>query len=326
MSVVKKVFQFVAASLALWMLLTLASAAALSPADLLNNGRLDDAVRDLKVRIQNSPKDAEAYHLLARAYFHLQKWDQSIAFSERAVALAPNNAQYYLWLGRAYGEKAEDSNFITAAGLTKKVRAAFEKAVELDSSNVDAASDLAEFYLEAPGFMGGGTDKARREADRLQHLDAARAHWVNARIFEKKKDNLNAEREYYAAINDSGNDASYWLNLASFYRRVNRIPDMERAIGKATQADKKKSNIFYDAATLFYRTGRNLPAAANLVRKYLTSNAPSEEAPAFQAHYMLGAILEKEGDKQGAAAEYRASLNLASDYKPAQEGLRRVSQ
>jgi len=48
------------------------------------------------------------------------------------------------------------SSFFSAAGLAKKVRASFERAVELDGSNVQARSDLAEFYMEAPGVMGGG--------------------------------------------------------------------------------------------------------------------------------------------------------------------------
>ena len=68
----------------------------------------------------------------------------------------PNNGEYHLWLGRTYGEKADASNFLTAAGLAKKVRTEFERAVQLDPGNVMARTDLAEFYLEAPGIVGGG--------------------------------------------------------------------------------------------------------------------------------------------------------------------------
>jgi len=319
---VKKALQFLLVILGL--LLSVPLFAAGSPADVIVGGRVDDAIVVLKQRVQSSPNDAEAYHLLSKAYYHLKKWDQAIAAGERAVAIAPRNADYWLWLGRAYGEKADESSFITAAGLSKKVKSAFEKAVELDANNVDAASDLAEFYMEAPGFMGGGLDKARDQANRITSLDQAKAHWINARIAEKKKDYGTAEREFQAAIKASGNNASYWLNLASFYRRVSRFNDMEVTVNKAIAADKRENNAYYDAATIYYRAGRNLPDAANLIRRYLTM-APSDDAPAFQAHYLLGAILEKEGDKQAAAAEYRTALSLATEYKPAQEGLKRVS-
>jgi tetratricopeptide (TPR) repeat protein len=296
---------------------------AYSPLDLMVTGRVDDAVKVLNSRVQSSPNDAEAYHLLSRAYFHLQKWDQAISNGEKAVQLAPTKSEYYLWLGRAYGEKANDSNFVTAAGLTKKIRASFEKAVELDGANVAARTDLSEFYVEAPGFMGGGVDKAVEQAKQIAAHDAARAHWVSAKIAEKKKDYGTAEREYYAAINQS-QDADYWLNLGSFYRKRQRWNDLDTAVTKAMAAPHKKTNALYDAATLLFQAQRNLPMAADFLRKYLNS-VPNEEAPAFQAHQLLAQVLEKMGDKQGAAAEYKASLALASNYSPAQEGLKRVS-
>jgi len=300
------------------------AAAAPTPVDLLSAGRVDDAVRSLNVRVKDNPSDAEAYHLLSRAFFHLRKWDDAINYGEKAVQLNPSKASYYMWLGRAYGEKADESSFITAAGLTKKIRINFERAVELDGNSVEARTDLAEFYVEAPGFMGGGTDRAAEQARAIASLDAAKAHWISARIAEKKKDSAAAEREYMAAIKDSG-DADYWLNLASFYRRQNRYDDMENAVNKALSSPMAKSNSLFDAATLLLRSGRNLSGAANDVRKYLSLPTQNEEAPAFEAHYVLGQILEKQGDKAGAANEYRASLALAGDYKRAQEGLKRVS-
>jgi hypothetical protein len=39
---------------------------------------------------------------------------------------------------------------------------------------------------------------------------------------------------------------------------------------------------------------------------------------------MLGELLEKQGDRQGAADEYRAALSLARTFKRAQEGLKRL--
>lgn len=301
------------------------AAATPTPADLLSAGRVDDAVHSLNLRVQSNPADAEAYHLLSRAYFHLKEWDQAIAAGEKAVQLNPTQAQYYLWLGRAYGEKADNSSFITAAGLTKHIRANFEKAVELDPRSVAALSDLSEFYVEAPGFMGGGLDKAQTVAQRMGAVDPARAHWVCARIDEKRKDSAGAEQEYMAAIRVANDPAGYWLNLASFYRRQHRMDDMENAVNKAMSLHLANSNSLYDAASLLYKAGRNLDGAAGYVRKYLSLPAQNEEAPAFEAHYMLGSILEKQGDKSGAATEFRASLAMAGDYKPAQDGLKRVS-
>src|SRR5215472_19014728 len=145
---------------------------------LLATGSVDQAIADLHGRISAAPNDALAHNLLCRAYFSLGEWDRGIADCEKAVSLAPENSQFHLWLGRIYGEKADKSNFMTAAGLARRVRDEFEKAVHLNPKSVDARSDLAEFYLEAPGIVGGGRDKAQQQANSLLFLDPARAHWI----------------------------------------------------------------------------------------------------------------------------------------------------
>ncbi len=301
-----------------------AVAAAPSPEELLSAGRVDDAVRVLKERTVASPNDAEAWHLLCRSYYAKARWDDAINAAKRAVALKPSSSDYHLWLGRAYGLKAEGSSWFTAIFLAGKVRTEFEKAVQLDANNVGAQSDLAEFYTEAPGIVGGGKDKARRQADELSRRDAAAAHWIKGLLAEKDNDLNTAEQEYRAAVTASNGEGGRWLDLASFYSRTHRVDDMQRAIDRATAAEKKRGEVFYDAAQILYQSDRNLPDAARLLRRYLSSEHQVEEAPAFQAHYLLGNILEKQGQKNAALAEYRAALDLNSEYSDALNALKRL--
>src|SRR5436190_22155361 len=202
---------------------------------LLASGRIDDAIAALRGEISTSP-DGAAYNLLCRAYYSLGEWDRGVSACEKAVSLDPNNSAYHLWLGRVYGEKADASSFLSAAGLAKKVRNEFERAVQLSPDNAEARTDLAEFYLEAPGIVGGGRDKAEAQSQILARSAPARAHWVNARIAEKKKDPATAEREYRAAVDASHGSALAWFNLALFYRHTQRWDEMEQTITKATQA------------------------------------------------------------------------------------------
>jgi len=143
-----------------------------SPSVLLSTGWVDSAVSVLQQRVTASPGDAESYLWLCRAYFAAENWDRAVSACEKAVSLAPNRSEPHLWLGRAYGEKADHSNFLSAAGLARKVRTEFEKAVELDPSSMEARSDLAEFYLEAPSIVGGGQDKARAQAEDMKQKAA----------------------------------------------------------------------------------------------------------------------------------------------------------
>ena len=309
---------------ALFLALSLpARAAADSPKDLLAAGRVDDAIQTLKQQISHSPTDAEANNLLCRAYFMLEEWDHGISACERSVNLAPQNSLYHLWLGRIYGEKADRAGFMSAAGLAKKVRTEFERAVELDPKSWQARTDLAEFYLEAPGIVGGGKDKARAQAGVLASLNPAMAHYINGRIAEKNKDTATAEREYRTAIEASQGGAHAWLNLALFYRHQNRLDEMEPALRTMESRPLDRPESLMDGGSILLRTGRNYALGIELVRKYL-SGPTVEEGSAFKAHYVLGQLLEKQGDRSAAAQEYRAALALARNYPRAQEALKRT--
>jgi Flp pilus assembly protein TadD len=292
--------------------------------DMLATGRIDEAIAQLNGRLSTAPKDAESSNLLCRAYFELDEWDRAESSCRKAVALDPNNSRYHLWMGRVYGEIADRTNFLKAANLAGKVRGEFERAVELNPKDVEARLDLAEFYLEAPGVVGGGEEKAREQAKLVAAINPAREHWVYARIDEKKKETAAAEREYHLYIDLSKGDAEAWLNLALFLRRQKRFDDMEEAIVKLSQAQISKPDVLVEASGLLYRARRNYPFATELLHRYLATG-PVEAAPAFKAHYLLGMLLEKQGDKGAAAQEYRASLSLVRNYGLAQQALNRVA-
>ena len=304
--------------------LTSFSFAAQTPQDLLAAGRVDQALQTIEQQILTSPT-AESYNLLCRAHFELEAWDAAIPACEKASSLAPNNGLYHLWLGRAYGEKADHTNFLKATGLAKKVRTELERAVEFAPDNWAARTDLAEFYLEAPGIVGGGKDKARAQAALLVPLNPAGAHWVNARIAEKDQDDATAEREYRAAIDASHGGAFAWMNLAGFYRHTSRFDEVEQALRTMESRPLDRPGALVDGASLLLRTGRNYPMAIRLLRRYVNSSTTAEEAPVFKAHYMLGELLEKQGDRPAAAEEYRAALSLAHTYGRAQDALKRVA-
>jgi tetratricopeptide (TPR) repeat protein len=316
--------RFLVAVLSLLSILS-SHAAAQSPQDLLAAGRVDQALLTLEAQIHTAPT-AEAYNFLCRAHFELSAWDAGIAACEKATALAPSNGAYHLWLARIYGEKADRAGFLKAVGLAGKVRTEFERAVELSPNSWEARTDLAEFYLEAPGIVGGGKDKALAQAELLAPLNPAMAHWVKARVAERNKDHVAAEKEYRAAIEASQGGARAWLNLAGFYRHLNRLDDMEQALRTMESRPVDHPAALVDAAGMLLRTSRDHPMAIRLVRRYIDSSNTVEEAPVFKAHTLLGELLEKQGDRPAAAEEYRAALAMAHTFRPAQEGLKRVTR
>lgn len=290
---------------------------------LVINGQADAAIRALQTSLSTNPAGVEEHNLLCRVHYAEERWEAAVQECERAVTLNSRSSMNQLWMGRAYGEKAEHSSWFTAIGLAKKAHSAFEKAVDLDPRNIEARSDLSEYYIEAPGFLGGGTEKAAAQANVVQNLEPATAYWIRARISEHEKRNTEAEQHYKKAL-EIEHSPRRLFDLASFYRRVNRLDDLETTIQESAKLNTKNDSTLVDSASLLLRVNRRLPLAATLLRRYIEQGTRSEDAPVFQAQYLLGQVLEKTGDIQAAKVAYQAAQAVASNYAPANSALKRL--
>ncbi len=292
----------------------------------LNRGRADEALRLLNAALEENAADAEALNLRCRVLFAEERWDDAIAACERSVAIEPGNSSYHMWLGRAYGEKADRVSFVTAYKMAKLIRAEFEAAASLDPHSGEALSDLGQYYVEAPSFLGGGENKAAALANQLDAFAPDRAHELRARIAEQKRDYVTAEKEFRAKISAASHislkaAAQSWMDLGSFYHRRDRLDEMQAALesGAAAAANDHGSALVDGASTLI-KAGREPKIAAQWMQDYLNGNALSEDSPAFVVHSQLGDLYKSMGNKQAAAREYAATHALASDYAGAPSG------
>src|SRR5262249_39486328 len=146
---------------------------------------------------------------------------------ERATALQPENVRILNWLGRAYGRRAEGASFLTAPSLAVSARRKFEAAHRLAPNDLEVIGDLFEYYLDAPAFLGGGTDKAEQLAARVERLDEPEYHYEQARLAEKHRELTAAERHYRRAAELAPQDAGRLIDLAEFYESQGRQSDSD---------------------------------------------------------------------------------------------------
>jgi tetratricopeptide (TPR) repeat protein len=106
---------------------------------------------------------------------------------EKSVELDSVNSSYWLWLGRSYGDQTRKASIFRRRGLALRTRAAFEKAVALDSANLDARAHLVDYHLEAPGIVGGSEEEALRQAEEIRRRDEPRGLLELARVYESTK-------------------------------------------------------------------------------------------------------------------------------------------
>lgn len=281
----------------------------------LNQGRANEALRQLDSVLSRNPQDARALNLRCRVYYEEEMWDQAISSCEAAVQAEPGNSDFHLWLGRAYGQKAATSSMMKAYRLAHKVAAQFQQAVQLNPHNVQALEDLGQFDVSAPAVAGGGLARAQTVVQQLQGVDAAAAFTLQARIAEARHDYTAAENDYTAAIGKSAHPAAGWMELASFYQRRGRYDDMIAAARKGVTLDAASGPALVDGAEALAKARRDPQTAIQWLREYLHSDKLSEDAPAFVVRAKLAQLLAGEGDDAGAQRELTNARALASGYR-----------
>jgi tetratricopeptide (TPR) repeat protein len=142
-----------------------------------------------------NPGMAEVHFHLGEIALRRNELETAVSSLERAVAAAPSVSRYHHRLGDAYGRAAQAASLFRAFGLAKRCLRAFQQAVELAPDNVDARFSLFMFYRGAPGFIGGGAEKAEAEATAIRRLDPDRGRIALAalRVSQKRYDDARAE-------------------------------------------------------------------------------------------------------------------------------------
>ncbi|MGC1784031.1 MAG: tetratricopeptide repeat protein [Acidobacteriaceae bacterium] len=288
----------------------------------LTDGHADEAISLLATQLSLNASDANAHQLLCRVYIQEERWHDAEGECEQAVRLDPNNSSDHLWLGRAYGVEAAHASLGRAYSLARKIRVQFETAVQLDSRNISALSDLGEYDVDVPRLIGGGVGRAEKIATQLAPLDPTRFHALQAKIDEKKSDLTGAENEWKQAIQSSAHPAKQWMELAEFYARQKNFPAMRQAIANGVAADHGNGRALVAGASLLMQHHQNLPQATRMLRQYLASPNQSEEAPAFQVRAQLGSLLASQGKQADAQTQYAEAHALAGNFVPTQPGHR----
>jgi len=232
-------------------------------------------------------REAEVLFAEGVQAYAAEDYQRAMELFEQAAGQQPTVSRYHHWFGKACGRRAQRVFFTRAIGLAKKVRASFERAVELDGSNVQALADLSEYYLEAPRFLGGGEEKARSVAGRLSKLSPAEGHRVEATILANRKDYAGAERAYRQSLE---------LEPASIRRRIDLALFLAERGGHAEASEmlEQTAALAPDSPEVLFARGKQLalskkdPALARrLLQQYLRAPRNPDHPPPSEVHALL---------------------------------------
>jgi tetratricopeptide (TPR) repeat protein len=231
-------------------------------------------------------KDAAVYDLMGRDYFMQGDYKRSAEVLEKAVAAEPNDPAHALWLGRAYGLRAESASPFTAPGYAAKARRYLERAVELDPRNAEALSDLFDYYMEAPGFLGGGMEKAQRTAAQMAQLSPAEGYLLQAKLAEKRKEYSKAEAHLRSAVEAAPEQIGKLIELARFLVRQGRVQEADQSLARAEKIAPASPAFLLAKADLYIKTGRK-PQAREILKRFLSAQLTPDDPPRSEGLRLL---------------------------------------
>ena len=256
---------------------------------LYQNAKYQEVVRSL----ESTPiPGGEAALLLGQSQFQLGLFDAAAVSLARATAESPGSSEAHNWLGRAIGMQAERGNPLSAMGLARKARDQFQKAVELDGTNLEAINDLFSYYLSAPSFLGGGVDKARSLAETVKPLHLGEYASMQGALSEKAKDFAGAEKWYRQASSEDPWRIGPGVDLALFYTRRGMGEKALHAMEQGRRIEPTAPRLLFDEANLLVRSGRNPARARLLLSQYQNAAVTSKDPSPFDVK-QLSAKLEK---------------------------------
>lgn len=257
---------------------------------LFDGGQYPEARAAFEKIAAGEPQNAEVIFYLGWTAIRLNQPEESVKFLEKATALDGTRSLYFYVLGDAYGVSAQRASVFGKLGWAKKCLAAYDKAIELDPGNLDARTARLSYYRNAPAIIGGGMDKAYAEAAEIRKRDPLRGAQVLGDLYVSEKKFAEA----FAVVDEL----------------IAKSPDNMPAR--------------YQLGRLAAITGQQLDRGAAALQGYLQYSPKDREPGIAAAHWRLGMVQEKRGDKTAARAEYEAALKLAPDFAVVRDALAKL--
>jgi Tfp pilus assembly protein PilF len=261
-----------------------------------------------------------------RAAMQRNDYETAANLLEKAVAQNPNISEAHCLLGEAYGSLAQRANIFKQPSLASKTHREFARAVDLDPNNLDARFALIEFYMIAPGFMGGDEKKALAQAGEIRKREAMRGHQAFAYIYGRQKKHDLARQEYVDAVKEepSSPKTHYWLGI-SFLTADKNYKAAAEEFEMAVKLDPTYMPGWFQIGHMAALSGANLQRGEEALQRYLTYTPKMDEPQHYRAYYWLGGIFEKQGKKGEARQSYALSLKINPRQPDVAEALKKIS-
>jgi tetratricopeptide (TPR) repeat protein len=287
--------------------------------------KTDELKRVSATRVAAQPDDAQA--VLGVAMAALQADDAAgrqaaIKQAQACIEKQPRAAACQYSLGVVLGVQAMNEGMLKAARSVGTVRDALAAANEFEPEWYPARSALMEFYIQAPGMMGGSKSKAEELARTAPKGDQAKL--LQARVAMLEDSKSEAALQALVAFPKNAafelvSDARSWavqtgLAMVNAGQSAKAAPLLERLVS---------DHALYAGPAYALARAKGELGAHDEAAKLYEKAASLKDASAWPALYRLGMAQEQLGRKDDAKASYKRYLASAKGQKKQQDDARK---
>jgi tetratricopeptide (TPR) repeat protein len=275
-------------------------------------GQVDRQARE---RIRANPNDEQAYNFVALAALQGDATMREDAMSviKSCTEKLPKSSRCHHRLGQLYGVAAMSGGMMAAMKYGGQIKDLISKAVENDPTNFEARRDLIQFYLQAPGMVGGSVSKAQEQATAHAKVNAQQAKVLDLDIHIYRKEWDPAEKlvTSLTGADEASRNAvrSATANLGFALINANQLPRAQKVFETGVKQQP-------EVAVFHFGLGRTLLESKQVDAAIAALEKATELDPAVGAQYRLGIAYQLKGDKTRAIANLERFL----DVKPPRTG------
>ncbi|MFK8015083.1 MAG: tetratricopeptide repeat protein [Gammaproteobacteria bacterium] len=275
----------------------------------------------LEQELKADADNAQLHYHLGRTLMELQDSKAAAKTLERAVELAPNDADIHVARGEANGTIASNVNILRAGRYAKVVRQSFERALEIDPQHIDALDGMIVYKLRAPKLLGGSKAEALELSARLIEVAPIRGRVVRANTLRAMERNDEATSMLNELATEFKDDPRAHLELGFMQQNDKNYAEAATYFRAASIATSDTDEKRYARDMARYQLGRtavfsgsNAPEGIEALRQFLASDERDLRLPgADWASFRLAELLGKNGETDEAQALLKSALAMTQD-------------
>lgn len=270
----------------------------------LKAGYFREALRKIEPDMAGHSGNADYQARYAQSLLGVGKNHEALKAIKKAVALAPRKASYYRVMGEVYGALAQQADIFSAMGLARHVLSSFRTAVKISPHDPKSLMDLAKYYIDAPGIVGGNLRKAHKIEALLDTIDPSDALLVRAHEAVKAHRYRKAETllQHAAGLGHSSNSARV---LGFLYMRRHRYTDELKTFLSITKRKPGDIRAWYWVGRASILSHSDYAEGVHALQHYIAASRRPDAAPALAfAHLRLGDLFRLTGKDYLACTQY----------------------